>query len=64
MEHLLTELQGLGRLIMAGTDRARDAAIRALDALNDRKSTESADYWVGYLASALEIVIRDLRDGA
>jgi hypothetical protein len=45
-------------------DRARDKAIRALDALNDRRETESADYWVGYLSSALESVIFELRAGA
>jgi hypothetical protein len=53
----LAELLGLalaGRPEVADADRARNAAIRALDALNYRKDTESADYWVGCLASALE----------
>jgi hypothetical protein len=49
---------------MADADRARDTAIRALDALNDRKETESADYWIGYLSNALESVIFELRAGA
>jgi len=49
---------------MTGADRARDTAIRALDALNDREDTESADYWVGYLSNALESVIFELRAGA
>ena len=49
---------------MTGADRARDTAIRALDALNDRRDTESADYWVGYLSNALESVIFQLRAGA
>jgi hypothetical protein len=49
---------------MTGADRARDTAIRALDALNDRKDAESPKYWVGYLSSALESVIFELRAGA
>jgi hypothetical protein len=53
-----------GRPAMPDADRARNVAIRALDALNDRKETESADYWVGYLSNALESVIFELRAGA
>jgi hypothetical protein len=49
---------------MADTDRARDRAVRALDALNDRKDAESADYWVGWLEAALQGIIFDLRTGA
>ncbi len=37
---------------MPDTGRTRDVAIRALDALNDQKGNHTADYWVGYLASA------------
>ena len=49
---------------MTGADRARDTVIRTLDALNDRKDTESPEYWVGYLSSALESAIFELRPGA
>ena len=49
---------------MADADRARDVAIRALDALNHRKDQETADYWVGYLSNALESAIYELRAGA
>lgn len=60
----LPDLAGTGRPEVADTDRARDKAIRALDALNERKNAESADYWVGYLSNALEAIIFDLRAGA
>ena len=61
---VLQDLEVPGRHQMTGADRARDTAIRALDALNDRKDTESADYWVGYLSNDLESVIFELRAGA
>jgi hypothetical protein len=44
---------GAGRLTVADADRARNVAIRALDAPNDRGDRETADYWVGYLSNAL-----------
>jgi hypothetical protein len=50
----LTVLRNLalaGRPEVADADRARNIGIRALDALNDRKDTESADFWA--LAMAL-----------
>ena len=49
---------------MADADRARDVAIRALDALHDQRDQETADYCVGYLSNALERVIYELRAGA
>jgi len=49
---------------VADIDRAREVAIRALDALNDRGNTGTADYWVGYLSNALESVVFELRAGA
>jgi hypothetical protein len=49
---------------VANTDHARNLAIRALDALNGQGNTQAADYWIGYLASALEDVIFELRAGA
>jgi hypothetical protein len=45
-------------------DRAREVAIGALDALNKRGNTETADYWVGYVSNALEDVVFELRAGA
>lgn len=55
---------GPGRATVADTDHAREAAIRALDALNNRGNTGTADYWVGYLSHALESVVFELRAGA
>ena len=49
---------------MADTDRARDDAIRALDALNQGREDQSPAYWVGYLESALEGIIFELGEGA
>jgi hypothetical protein len=49
---------------VANTGHARNLAIRALDALNGQENTQAVDYWVGYLASALEDVIFELRAGA
>ena len=54
---------GPERATVANTDHARNLAIRALDALS-QENTQTADYWVGYLASALEAVIFELRAGA
>ena len=48
---------------MTGTDHARDRAIGALDALNWEEQDHSPAYWVGYLASALEGIVTDLRAG-
>lgn len=55
---------GPERATVANTDHARNLAIRALDALNGQGNTQAADYWIGYLASALEDVIFELRAGA
>lgn len=55
---------GPERATVANTDHARNLTIRALDALNGQESMQTADYWVGYLASALEDVIFELRAGA
>lgn len=49
---------------MADIDHARDRAISALDALNGDQEGRSPAYWVGYLESALEGIIADLRAGA
>ena len=49
---------------MADIDHTREVAIGALDALNDQKDREAADYWVGCLANALESVIFEPRAGA
>jgi hypothetical protein len=35
-----------------------------LDVFHDQKDMETADYWVGWLSSALERVILELRAGA
>ena len=48
---------------VADADRARDVAIRALDAPN-RKDQETADDCVGYISNALESAIYELRAGA
>jgi hypothetical protein len=61
---VLPGMADAGRPEMADADRAREVAIRALDALNDRGETESADPVVGYLSNALESVIFELRAGA
>lgn len=44
-------------------NRARDIAIRALDALHSTGEDQTDAYWVGYLRSALETVIFELRTG-
>jgi hypothetical protein len=49
---------------VANTDHERNRVIRALDALNGQENTQAADYWIGYLAGALEDVIFELRAGA
>ena len=49
---------------MADIDHARNRAIRAVDALNERKESQAAEYWIGYLSAALAEVIFDLRTGA
>lgn len=63
----MTELTGLavpGRTGMPDIDHARDRAISALDALNRTEGDHSPAYWIGYLSSALEGILADLRGGA
>jgi hypothetical protein len=48
---------------MADIDRARDRATSALDALNRAEDDHTPSYWVGWLSSALEGVIFDLKAG-
>jgi len=36
----------------------------ALDAMHEDNGEHDPAYWVGYLASALERIVRDLGDGA
>ena len=55
---------GPERATVSDIDRAREVAIGALDALNKRGNTETADYWVGYVSNALEDVVFELRAGA
>jgi hypothetical protein len=55
---------GPERAAVADIDHARDRAISALDALNGDQEGRSPAYWVGYLESAVEGIIADLRAGA
>lgn len=59
----LASLAVLGRTAVSDIDHARDRAISALDALNRAEGDHSPSYWVGYLSSALEGIIADLRAG-
>jgi S-formylglutathione hydrolase FrmB len=62
----LAGLGGAGRRTMARTasENAKRTAEMALDAMHEGNGEHSPAYWVGYLASALERIARDLGDGA
>ena len=64
MTNLAHLRSGPERATVADIDHARNAAIRALDALRDLTDMEAADYWVGYLSNVPESVIYKLRAGA
>ena len=62
----LTSLGGAGRRTMARTasENAKRTAEMALDAMREDNGEHSQAYWLGYLQSALERIVRDLGDGA